>query len=366
MKAPAMLMMLLLAGTTLSGCLGEDLLPVDDCSTFVAEPRTDDGVLRVLTYDIASLTPEFLDAFRNETGIEVELVRTGDAGAVLEQVLLYDGAPQVDLVLGLDGSYLPIAVARCLISEHGVDLTGVETSILNASSALGTHGVPFDHGWVCLNADSGAIDTMPTSLWNLTEPSFEGRVALPSPLSSSPGRAFFLATLEGLGDEAWAWWEAMLANGAIVTSGWSEAYEIHYSGGYGVWGEGHIGDAAVTVSYCHSPGVEAYYGGNATTSVPLALPGGVYHQIEYGAVLAGAANATAAEAFLAHLVSPEANAEMPHQNLMYSVLEGADLPEVDGYRHHSLVPSQAASTLGGMDVVALDLALEALALLLEA
>jgi len=30
------------------------------------------------------------------------------------------------------------------------------------------------------------------------------------------------------------------------------------------------------------------------------------------------------------------------------------------------VPSQAASTLGGMDVVALDLALEALALLLEA
>ena len=28
---------------------------------------------------------------------------------------------------------------------------------------------------------------------------------------------------------------------------------------------------------------------------------------------------------------------MPYENLMYSVLEGADLPETNGYRHHSLV-----------------------------
>lgn len=50
----------------------------------------------------------------------------------------------------------------------------------------------------------------------------------------------------------------MKNNDVIVTSGWTEAYEIHYSGGYGVWTEGHIGDAAITVSYCHSPGVEAF------------------------------------------------------------------------------------------------------------
>lgn len=366
MKGAAVLMVLVMAATSLSGCLGEDLLMLDDCTEAVSDQRNDDGVLRVLTYDIASLTPEFLEAFTNETGIEVELIRTGDAGAVLEQVLLYGDAPQVDLVLGLDGSYLPIAVARCMISVHGVDLAALQESILTASGDLSRHGVPFDHGWVCLNADSEVIDQMPTSLWNLTEPAYEGRVALPSPLSSSPGRAFFLATLHGLGDEAWSWWEAMLANRAIVTSGWSEAYEIHYSGGYGVWEEGHIGDAAVTVSYCHSPGVEAYYGGNSTASVPLALPGGVYHQIEYGAVLAGAANTTAAEAFLAHLVSPGANAEMPYQNLMYSVLDGTDLPEDEGYRHHSLVPTEAASVLAGMDLAALDLALDALALLLEA
>lgn len=361
-----MLLAVLMLSLPLSGCLSaEDLLLAEDCDAFVAQTRSDDGVLRVLTYDIASLTPEFLDAFTNETGVEVELVRAGDAGGILEQVLLYNGAPQVDLVLGLDGSYLPIATARCLIAEHGVDLSAVQATILEASGDLQSTGVPFDHGWVCLNVDGSAVDVMPTSLWNLTEEAWRGRVALPSPLTSSPGRAFLLATLEGLGEEAWSWWEAMLLNDAIITSGWSEAYEIHYSGGYGVWVEGHVGDAAATVSYCHSPGVEAFYGENSTVSVPLALPGGVYHQIEYGAVLAGAANVTAAEAFLAHLVSPEANAQMPYQNLMYSVLQDADLPEEAGYRYHSLVPESATQSLAGMDVATLEIALEALARILE-
>ena len=64
------------------------------------------------------------------------------------------------------------------------------------------------------------------------------------------------------------WWSAMADNDAIFTTGWTEAYEVHYSGGYGVWEAGYIGDAWLTVSYCHSPGVEAFYGGNYTISKP--------------------------------------------------------------------------------------------------
>ena len=161
-------------------------------------------------------------------------------------MLLYGGAPQVDVALGLDGSYLPFAVNRCLIHLHGVDLTGLDGAVLEEGASLTEHGVPFDHGYICLNVDGAVVETMPTSLWNLTEDEWTGKVAIPSPLSSSPGRAFFLATLQGLGDDAWSWWEAMLLNEPIITTGWSEAYEIHYSGGYGVWEEGHVGDAAAT------------------------------------------------------------------------------------------------------------------------
>lgn len=361
-----LLVVLLLLSAGVSGCLGEDLLLLEDCSEFEATVRDDDGVLRVLTYDIASLSEDFLQEFTNDTGIEVELIRADDAGSILEQVMLYGGSPQVDVALGLDGSYLPFAVNRCLINLHDVDLSGLDGAVLAEGAGLTEHGVPFDHGYICLNVDAAAVETMPSSLWNLTEEEWTGKVAIPSPLSSSPGRAFFLATLQGLGDDAWPWWEAMLMNEPIITTGWSEAYEIHYSGGYGVWEEGHIGDAAATVSYCHSPGVEAYYSDNSTASTAIALPGAVYHQIEYGAVLAGAANVTAAEAFLAHLVSPEANANMPYENLMYSVLEGADLPETNGYRHHSLVPEDAAAALAGMDIATLEAMLAAFSALLEA
>ena len=88
----SLFMVALLLCARLSGCLGEDLLLAEDCSEFEATLREDDGVLRVLTYDIASLSEDFLQDFTNETGIEVELIRADDAGSILEQVLLYGGA----------------------------------------------------------------------------------------------------------------------------------------------------------------------------------------------------------------------------------------------------------------------------------
>ena len=46
------------------------------------------------------------------------------------------------------------------------------------------------------------------------------------------------------------------------------------------------------------------------------------------------------DAFIEFLLSEEINVNMPENNLMYSVLEGQDLPETDGYRYHSPVPTQ--------------------------
>ena len=139
--------------------------------------------------------------------------------------------------------------------------------------------------------------------------------------------------------DAMEWWEDMAENDAIFTTGWSEAYEINYSGGYGVWEEGHIGDAWLTVSYCHSPGVEAFFGGNSTISQAIDIDYASFHQVEYAAKVNGGGSASAVDAFIAFLLSDQINSNMPVNNYMYSVLEGQDLPEADGYRHHSPVPS---------------------------
>ena len=209
---------------------------------------------------------------------------------------------------------------------------------------------PFDMGFICLNYDSSIVDglnfTIPTSLWNLTEPEWKGKVALPSPITSSPGRGFMLATLDYFDwqnndDDFSNWWTAMKDNDAIITSGWSEAYETHYTGGYGEYTEGYIGDAHITVSYCHSPGVESWYNGNWTKSASLDIDKTAFFQVEYASAIKGG-NSENAEKFIEYLISSEVNSQMPVENLMYSVLEGQNLPEENGYRFNSIIPSNPA------------------------
>ena len=64
-----------------------------------------------------------------------------------------------------------------------------------------------------------------------------------------------------------------------------------------------------------------------------------FHQVEYTGIINGAAQINGARLFIDYLLTPEANGNMPENNLMYSVLEGYDLPETDGYRYHADVPS---------------------------
>ena len=181
---------------------------------------------------------------------------------------------------------------------------------------------------------------------------------MPSPATSSPGRAFMTTTTDYFSNDGdnsteWTdWWSAMSDNDLIITSGWSEAYETHYTGGYGEWTDGHIGDAYLTVSYCHSPGVEAYFGGNWTHSAALDLDGASFHQVEYVAAIDGG-NLIAASAFIEYLTSESVNANMPIENYMYPALDGMDLPEADGYRYHSIVPTTSADV--SMSTIAVEM-----------
>ena len=313
----------------------------------ILEPGRDaDGTLRILTYDIAAFSDEMLAEFTNQTGYPVEMIRTDDSGGILEQLLQTQQAQQADLAIGLDNTYLQTALNFCLLQAHNASASDISETALEPYD--GPLALPFDRGDVCLNYDETRVDgtnlTVPTSLWNLTEPEWNGLAAFPSPVTSSPGRAFMSATIDYFENDedntpdAFDWWKAMAANGAIFTTGWTEAYEIHYSGGYGEWVEGHLGDAAMTVSYCHSPGVEAFYGGNWTKSTSLTLPRSSFHQVEYAGVINGGTELEAANAFITYLLSEEVNRDMPENNLMQSVLVNATWPETDGYAYHTDLP----------------------------
>ena len=63
--------------------------------------------------------------------------------------------------------------------------------------------------------------------------------------------------------------------------------------------------------------------------------------MEYASAIKGG-NLENAKKFIEYLISSEVNSQMPVENLMYSVLEGQNLPEENGYRFNSIIPSNPA------------------------
>ena len=354
MSKKLVLISLLISLMMTSGCISEaideNLKSEDD---YVWE---DDGELVIVTYDVTGLTDSMLSEFENQTGYDISITKLEDAGSILNHLLQYKGVQVSDLAIGLDNTYLQTAIDNDVLWEHFANFSNISETALTPYD--GPLAVPFDQGYMCLNYDTEIVDgenmSVPTSLWNLTEDEWKGKVAIPSPETSSPGRAFMTATVDYFANDEdnqtdWTdWWTAMSSNDAIITTGWSEAYETHYTGGYGEYTEGYVGDAHIVVSYCHSPGVESWYNGNWTKSAALDLPRAAFHQVEYAAAVAGG-NLDAASAFIEYLLSEEVNVNMPTENFMYSVLDGTDLPEDGGYRYHSTVPTKTAE-VSPMDI----------------
>ena len=71
--------------------------------------------------------------------------------------------------------------------------------------------------------------------------------------------------------------------------------------------------------------------------------------MEYASAIKGG-NSENAKKFIEYLISSEVNSQMPVENLMYSVLEGQNLPEENGYRFNSIIPSNPA-VISNVDIV---------------
>ena len=67
----------------ISGCLdisNEEL----ECND--GKDTGDDCVLTIVTYDIIAITDDVLNDFTNQTGVQVVMIRTDDAGGILEHL----------------------------------------------------------------------------------------------------------------------------------------------------------------------------------------------------------------------------------------------------------------------------------------
>ena len=245
-----------------------------------------------------------LDAFTEETGIEVELIQGGDAGQVVNQAILTNGNPQADVLFGIDSTFLSRALdADLFVPYEAEGLDQVDDALLLDPEHRVT---PIDYGDVCLNYDKAWFAEhgvpVPTSLADLVDPAYADLLVVENPATSSPGLAFLLASIAEFGEDGWeAWWSDLRANGVQVVDGWEEAYNGAFSGG-----GASEGTRPLVVSYASSPPAEVLYADPPIDESPVGvIDASCYRQVEGAGILAGTDHEEEAQQLVDFLLSDD-------------------------------------------------------------
>jgi thiamine transport system substrate-binding protein len=304
----------------------------DDVSATTDDAPTDATTaqpveLVLLTHDSFALSEGTLAAFTDETGVSVELLQGGDAGTVLNQAILTKDNPTADVLFGVDNTFLSRALEEDLFVAH----TSAALDTVDPALVLDPeHRVtPIDFGDVCINYDIAAFDGTPPpqTIADLADDAYAGQLVVEDPASSSPGLAFLLATIATFGEEGdYTWqdyWNDLVDNDLLVTSGWEEAYYGSFSGGSGE------GDRPLVVSYASSPPVEVLFADPPTDEAPTAaLTDGCFRQIEFAGILDGTAHEEAAGLLIDFMLSPTFQEDIPLNMFVWPAVTETPLPDV--------------------------------------
>ena len=302
------------------------IVPLSACSLMGDGDSTDAGngagdakQVVLVTHESFVLPKKLIKQFEQESGYDLVVRASGDAGTLTNKLVLSQGNPEGDVAFGVDNTFASRALDNDVFAPYAATLPpGAEAYALPGDDE---HRLtPVDNGNVCVNIDTGWFAdhgvTPPASLDDLVDPAYRDLFVLPGAASSSTGLAFLLATIAKYGDSWPDYWTRLMDNGAKLTAGWSDAYEVDFT-----QGGGH-GDRPIVLSYDSSPAFTVD-GGTSTTE---ALLDTCFRQIEYAGVLTGADNPRGAEAVVDWLLSPEVQAALPTSMYVFPVDSDTELP----------------------------------------
>ena len=285
--------------------------------TVAAEPST----LVVLTHDSFDVNDGLIEAFEREHNATVELIAGGDANELVNRAILNAGNPEGDVLFGVDNLSYQRAVAVGVFREFEAGRRGDIPADVRAQFGDSLLLTPIDFGWVDLNFDPAAGEP-PSTLEELTEPQWRGKLVVEDPATSSPGLQFLATTIAYFGEGRWQqFWRDLRANEVRVEQGWSDAYYTHFS----LYG----GDRPLVVSYTSSPAAEFFFSEDPLTEPPTrnVIPSPLFRQVEAAAVLEGTENADLAGKFIDFMLSDTFQQQIPETMFVYPVIGGLDLPE---------------------------------------
>lgn len=306
------------AGSSSAGCFDKpDTAPIAADSAKTAPRGTK---ITLVTHDSFALSDGTLEKFTAQTGIEVTLLRSDDAGAMVSQAVITTGKPTADVMFGVDNTFLCKALEADVFAPYeSPALANVDESL-----QLDPHRrvTPIDVGDVCVNywKESFAAGKAPASFDDLTKSEFENQFVTEHPDTSSPGFAFLLATIAKYGDKGWeGYWRKLRDNGLAVEPGWTEAYSEKFKSGGG--------DKSIVTSYASSPAAEVVFSEGKLTTPPTGVVNETcFRQIEFAGVLRGTQHPAAAAALVDFLLSDTVQNDIPLNMFVFPASKTATLP----------------------------------------
>jgi len=323
----------------LAACDGDDD-PVDPTPTATAAAS---GTITVYSGRSEEFVASLFERFTETTGVEVE-VRYGDSAELAAQILEEGEASPADVFFAQDAGSLGVIADAGLLSPLSAEvLDRVEPRFRSADGLwVGTSG----RGRVAVyNTDVLADGDLPDSILSFTDPEWKGRLGL-APTNSS-FQAHVAAIIETEGEQvAREWLEGLMANEPTF-------YEDNGSTVRGVAAaEVEVG----LVNHYYKFEVEAE-DGDLPIENHFFVPGdaGAFVNTAGVGILASAANAAGAAAFVDHVTGDAGQTWVAEETWEYPVAPGyepsVDLLPISEFRG----PEVDLSSLGASLPQALDL-----------
>ena len=293
----------------------------------IANAKKNTPFVTLMTHDSFAVSQALLDSFQKQTGAEIKILKSGDAGAALNQAILSRKNPLADVFFGVDNTFMSRALSSGVFESYESPFLQdiPDTLKLDPSNRL----LPVDYGDVCLNYDKSWFSEKglapPQGLADLILPAYKGLTVVQNPAISSPGLAFLITTVGKYGQTGYLdFWKKLRANDVYITAGWSDAY-------YGKFSRAKGGTRPIVVSYASSPAAEVYYSEKKLTDTPTAGvlgAGSAFRQIEFVGILSNTTKTELARKLIDFMLSPAFQQEIPLHMWVFPAIPETPLPDV--------------------------------------
>jgi thiamine transport system substrate-binding protein len=341
-RTTKLLALIFAASLTAGACSNNQSSDADDATT---QTPTDDSktesntyekvTLILLAYDSFTPSPNIFDEFTAQTGINVEVSLGGDSGELVTKAGLTSGNPEADVLWGVDNTLLSRAISKNIFTPYATtNLADLDESARKL--VPNNEATPVDTGDVCINYDVNWFKQRnlapPLTLRALTSSNYANLLVVPSPVSSSPGLAFMLATIAEFSQDGWdEYWKSLKQNGALIVSDWTTAYYTEFSGSSGK------GDRPIVVSYGSSPPAEMIFANPRPATAPTAVAAlTCFRQVEFAGILRGTKHEREAQLLIDYLSDIKFQEDLPLTLFVYPANTKAKLP--DDFVKYSLRP----------------------------